>query len=320
MKVIYDIYENRDLIRDSYVAIGSFDGIHRGHKKLIGSAVETAKKHRGKSVVFTFYSHPKEVTNSVNAPKLINSLEEKIYLLEKMGVDYLVLQPFNHEFSNMGPEEFVDRILKEFLDTKEVFVGFNFGFGKGRSADVRDLENLCGKRHIKVREIAPVKVYDRVVSSTGIRNAILSGDLATANSFLGEPLLISGVVVHGKKLGRQMGIPTANLERNNRSYLPYGIYGGSVMIEGDESDREYNAVINIGRNPTLKPGEKSIEIHILDFAEDIYDKRIFVRIIKHLREEKKFISMEELKNQINRDIEIWRKFLKNIENYRDEGI
>ncbi|MGL4945169.1 MAG: bifunctional riboflavin kinase/FAD synthetase, partial [Fusobacteriaceae bacterium] len=281
MKVIYDVYENRDLIRDSYVAIGSFDGIHRGHKKLISSAVETARKHGGKSVVFTFYSHPKEVTNSINAPKLINSLEEKIYLLEKMGVDYLVLQPFNYEFSNMGPEEFVDKILKEFLCTKEVFVGFNFGFGKGRSADVRKLEHLCGKRHIKVREIPPVKVFEKVVSSTGIRNAILSGDLATVNSFLGEPLLISGIVVHGKKLGRQMGIPTANLERNNRSYLPYGIYGGTVVIDGDRPEKEYDVVVNIGRNPTLKPGEKTVEVHILDFAGDIYDKRIFVRIIKH---------------------------------------
>lgn len=320
MKVIYDIFENKDLIKNSYVAIGSFDGIHLGHKKLIGSAVETAKNHGGKSVVFTFYSHPKEVTNRSNAPKLINSLEEKIYLLEKMGVDYLVLQPFNQEFSHMEPDEFVSKVLKKYLETKEVFVGFNFGFGKGRSANVKDLEKFCLEHHIKVREIPPVKVFDRVVSSTGIRHAILNGDLSTVNSFLGEPLLISGIVVHGKKLGRQMGIPTANLERTDRSYLPYGIYGGTVVIDGESLGKEYNALINIGRNPTLKPGEKSIEIHILDFDGDIYDERIFVRIIKHLRDEKKFTSMDALKNQINKDIESWREFLKNIENFVDEEI
>ncbi|MGL5962929.1 MAG: bifunctional riboflavin kinase/FAD synthetase [Fusobacteriaceae bacterium] len=317
MRVIYDIYENRDLIRDSYVAIGSFDGIHRGHKKLIGSAVETAKKNNGKSVVFTFYSHPKEITNSEFTPKLINNLEEKIYLLQKMGVEYLVLQPFNQKFADMEPVEFIDKILKDFLGVKEVFVGFNFGFGKGRSADVKTLESLCRERNIKVREIPPVKVFDKVVSSTGIRDAILRGDLVTVNNFLGEPLLISGIVIHGKKLGRQMGIPTANLERINRSYLPYGIYGGTVTIDGDELDREYNAVINIGRNPTLKPGEKSIEIHILDFSADIYDKKILVRIIKHLRAEKKFSSMEELKNQIHIDIKNWRDFLEKIENFWD---
>lgn len=320
MKLIYDIFENRDLIKNSYVAIGKFDGIHMGHKKLISSAVEAAKKHGGNSVVFTFGNHPTEITDRDNQAKVINTLEEKIYLLEKMGVDYLVLQPFNGEFSQMTPEHFVDVVLKSYLDVKEVFVGFNFGFGKGRGSNVKDLERMCREHQIKVREISPVKVYDKIVSATAIRNFILEGELAQVNAYLGEPLLLSGTVVHGKKLGRAMGIPTANLERRNRSYLPYGIYGGSVEIFGDEEGKEYDAVINIGRNPTLKPGEKSIEVHLLNFEGDLYGKEIFVRMIKHLRDEKKFASMDELRVQIEKDISDWKNFLENIEHLEDRPL
>lgn len=319
MKIIYDIFENRDLIKNSYVAIGKFDGIHVGHKKLIGAAVEAAKTHGGNSVVFTFENHPTELMDRENQAKVINTIGEKIYLLERMGVDYLVLQPFNREFSGMSPDEFVDIVLKKYLDVKEVFVGFNFGFGKGRSSDVKDLERMCMEHKVKVREIPPVKVFDKIVSATAIRNLILNGDLPTVNAYLGEPLILSGTVVHGKKLGRTMGIPTANLERNNRSYLPYGIYGGTVVIGGDESETEYDAVINIGRNPTLKPGERSIEVHLLDFEGDLYGKEIYVRMIKHLREEKKFSSIDELKAQIEADINQWREFIKNIKNLEDRS-
>ncbi|MGL6115507.1 bifunctional riboflavin kinase/FAD synthetase [Cetobacterium sp. SF1] len=308
MIIVNDILNCDIEFKNSYVAIGAFDGIHKGHRELIERAVSDARAKGGKAIIFTFANHPLETIDVARAPKLINSKEEKIHILASLGVDCLIMQPFTKEFANMDPVYFIEKILKEKLDAREIYIGFNFTFGKGGKAKAEDMSNLSREYEIHVNIVSPVTINGEVVSSTSIREKILKGDLEGTNLFLGSPFLIIGEVVHGKKLGRVMGFPTANLKILNKIYPPFGIYGGRVFIEGEGKERD--AVINIGRNPTLKPGEQSIEVHILDFNGDIYHKRIYVRLLKHLRNEKKFGSMEELKETINSDVQNWREYLK----------
>lgn len=308
MKIINDILLCDEEFKNTYVAIGAFDGIHIGHRALITKAVENAKKNGGKSVVFTFLTHPLQTIDVKKAPKLINSIEEKKYIIESLGVDYLIMQPFTQEFSMKTPEEFIYELLRDKLDSKEIFVGFNFSFGKGGHGTVDLLKTVGKEEGIGVTIEEPVMVDEKIVSSTYIRKKLTHGELEKANRCLGEPFLVIGEVVHGRKLGRVMGFPTANLKILDKIYPPFGIYGGKVKIQGEE--KYWDAVINIGRNPTLKPDEKSIEVHILDFNDDIYGKKICVSLMEHLRDEKKFSSMEELKNTINNDVRVWREKIK----------
>ncbi len=305
MKVIVDIQKQNKKLENSYVALGTFDGLHRGHRQIINTAIEEAKKNNGVSVVYTFLNHPLEIVAPEKVPKMINTVEEKIQLLEEIGVDYVVLQTFDKDFSNTEREAFVDEILLDYLGAKELFVGYNYTFAKKGLGTVEYLKSIAKEKNFKVNVMNPIQYNEKVVSSTLIRKLILEGKIEEANEFLGRDFFISGIVEHGKKLGRVLGFPTANLRVNNRAYPPYGIFGGRVRIEGD--DKKYNAVVNIGQNPTLKPGELSIEVHILNFKDDIYGKRINVSLEKHLRNEKKFNSIEELRQGIKNDVDNWRR-------------
>lgn len=308
MKVINGIEDISESYSNLCVAIGTFDGIHYGHRQVIEAAIKKAKEIGGKSLVFTFERHPLELVNKEIAPKLINSKSEKIHILEQIGVDAVLFAKFDREFAGLTPNDFVESILKEKLGAKEVFVGFNFSFGKGGAANVDKLIEI-GKIHgINVNKVAPYEIDNKVVSSTFIRKLIHQGKLDDVEKYLGYPVLIIGEVVHGKKLGRLLGYPTANLKILNKVYPPYGIYGAKVIIEGENFERD--ALVNIGQNPTLKPGEKSVEVYILDFDRYIYGKEILVKIVKFLREEKKFNSMEELKKVIRNDVLQWREYLK----------
>ncbi len=305
MKVIVDIQKSEERLKNSYVALGTFDGVHRGHRVLINSAIEKAKKNGGISVVYTFLNHPLEIIAPERVPKMINTIDEKLRLLEEMGVDYVVLQTFDKEYAKTTKEEFIDKILIEYLGAKEIFVGFNYTFAERGSGNVEYLRKVAPEKGIKLNEIEAIQYKGQILSSTLIRKFILEGKIEEANMFLGRPFFISGEVEHGKKLGRVLGFPTANLKVVNKVYPPFGIFGGTVLIEGEKE--KYNAVVNIGKNPTLKPGELSVEVHILDFNRDIYGKKIDVSIEKHLRDEKKFGSMEELRQGIRNDVENWRK-------------
>lgn len=307
MRVIENIFELEENLQDSYVAIGTFDGVHYGHQKLIKNAVEKAKKNGGKSVVFTFSSHPMELIDISRAPRVINTIEEKLYLLENMGVDCVILQSFTKEFANLTADEFAD-ILKEKVGSKEIFVGFNFSFGEGGKSKTKDLIRLGEERGILVHEIPAVYVDGDLISSTFLRNRILHADIAEINRYLGHRFLIMGEVVHGKKIARELGFPTANIKISTRLYPKNGIYGARVKIEGEDFYR--NGVVNIGVNPTLKPGEKSVEVNILDFDEFIYGKIVAVELEQYLREEKKFSSIDELKRVIGNDVKTWTKVVK----------
>lgn len=305
MKIIVDIQKSEERLKNSYVALGTFDGVHRGHRVLINSAIEKARANGGISVVYTFLNHPLEIIAPERVPKMINTIDEKLRLLEEMGVDYVVLQTFDEEYAKTTKEEFIDKILIEYLGVKEIFVGFNYTFAERGSGNVEYLKKVAPEKGFKLNEIKAIEYKGQILSSTLIRKFILEGKIEEANMFLGRPFFISGEVEHGKKLGRVLGFPTANLKVVNKVYPPFGIFGGTVLIEGEKE--KYNAVVNIGKNPTLKPGELSVEVHILDFNRDIYGKKIDVSIEKHLRDEKKFGSMEELRQGIKNDVENWRK-------------
>lgn len=333
MKLILDVFENKEKIENAYVAIGNFDGVHKGHRALIEKVVQEAKEKNGVSVVFSFMNHTKSVVKEDEVPELINTTEEKLYLLEKLGVDIVVLQPFTQKFCNLTGEEFVEEILIKHLDAKELCVGFNFRFGRGKSHGAEELHKICESHNMSFTKVPAVKVSmedkddsnnKKVISSTLIRDLIVKGEIEKVNAYLGEPYIIIGEVIHGRKLGRVLGFPTANLEMKDKAYLPYGIYGGYAEIIEEEKEnnkdgnnngnlysKRYNVVINIGKNPTLKPGERTIEVHILDFDKDIYGKKLYISVIKYLREEVKFGSMDELKNQIAKDIESWKNQLEN---------
>ncbi len=306
MKIIRDILKGNERLKNSYVALGTFDGVHRGHRVLISEAVKKAKENNGVSVVFTFSNHPLEVIFPDRVPKMINTLEEKLYLLNELGVDYVVLQTFDMDFAKCDREKFIDDILLGALGAKEIFVGFNYTFGDKGAGNTEYLKNICREKNFIVNEVPPVEYEGEVLSSTLIRNLILEGNLDKANRFLGRPFLVSEIVEHGKKYGRMLGFPTANLKVVSKVYPPFGIFGGSTIIEGETE--KYSSVINIGKNPTLKPGELSVEVHILDFNREIYGKRIFVNIEHFLRSEKKFDSFEDLKLGIKQDVENWRKY------------
>lgn len=304
MIVISDILTSKFNFEDTYVAIGNFDGVHYGHKKLIRETVKKAKKDNKMSVVFTFENHPLEILNKDKKFNYINTCEEKLYLLEALGVDCVVSQKLDTHFLEYSPLEFV-RILKNKLKAKELFVGFNFSFGKGGLGRTSDLKYLAELHNIAVTEVEPIMIDNEVVSSSLIRKKILNSDFDGAMKFLGHPMLVIGEVIHGRKIARKLGFPTANIEIKNRLYPPHGIYGAYLQIEDKNSEVLYG-VVNVGINPTLKSGELSLEVHILDFNQDIYGKKVYIQIVEYMREEKKFNSVDELKATIANDVENWR--------------
>ncbi|WP_291258593.1 bifunctional riboflavin kinase/FAD synthetase [Fusobacterium sp.] len=307
IKIVKNILELKEKLENSYVAIGTFDGVHYGHQQLIKMAIDKAKKNEGQAVVFTFSSHPMELINSKKAPKNINTIDEKVYILEDMGVNCIVLQEFSKEFADLKAEEFVD-ILKEKVGSKEIFVGFNFSFGEGGKSNTKDLIRLGEERGIVVNEIPAIYLDEQLVSSTFLRKEVEHRDISEVNRYLGHSFLILGEVVHGKKIARELGFPTANVKMAKRVYPKNGIYGARVKIEGEDFYRY--GVVNIGVNPTLKPGEKSVEVNILDFDEFIYGKIIAVELLEYLREEKKFDSIEELKRVIGNDVKVWTEKIR----------
>lgn len=305
MIVIDDILTSKFEFQDTYVAIGNFDGVHCGHKKLIRETVKKAKQNNKMAVVFTFANHPMEILCKDKKFNHINTNEEKLYLLEALGVDCVILQRLDNHFLEYSPLEFV-RILKNKLKVKEIFVGFNFSFGKGGLGKTSDLKYLAELHNIDVTEVEPVLVDNQIVSSSLIRQKILESNFDDAIKFLGHPMLVIGEVVHGRKIARELGFPTANIDMTNRLFPPFGIYGAYLQIGDKNSEILYGAV-NIGCNPTLKSGEITLEVHILDFDEEIYGKKIYIQIVEFMRKEKKFNSVEELKASIADDVNKWRE-------------
>lgn len=302
MKIIEDIFKVK--LENTYVAIGTFDGVHRGHRELITMTTEKSKKENGKSVVFTFSTHPMDIINHNKTPRFINTIAEKATLLKNMGVDYVILQKFDKKFADMSGEDFV-KLLYENLGCREIFVGFNFSFGVGGKSKTKDLVKFATPYGIKVHIVPAVELDNQVVSSTIIRKMIENEEIEKINKYLGHNFLIEGEVVHGKKLARELGFPTANIKMSKRIYPKTGIYGARVRINGEDFYRD--GVVNIGYNPTLKPGEKSVEVNIFDFDKMIYGKNVEVELIEYLRPEKQFDNIQDLIDTIANDVKIWHE-------------
>lgn len=302
MLVIDDnIIENKE--NKNYVALGSFDGLHYGHLSLVKKTVQVAKEENGKSMVFTYKNHPKTLVSPENVPKLIMDLDTKLQYLEEENVDIVVLRTFTKEFMSITAEDFI-KLLCEDYNVKGIVVGFNFRFGHKNLGDVELLKKLQGKYGYKLYIIDQYNYESEVISSTRIRKALVEGNVSKATEMLSKPYLIKGKVIHGKKLGRTIGFPTANLEFSDKMVIPKkGVYYTNV-IYGDE---KFKGLTSVGNNPTVNGTELTIETFILNFDKMIYGEEIKVYFVERIRDEVKFDSLDEMVNQIKKDEE----FIKN---------
>lgn len=298
MKVFNHIssYESK---KPTVLTIGTFDGVHIGHKKIIERLTKNAEKHDLESVILTFFPHPRMVLQKDSGIKLLNTIDEKIELLNALGLDSLIIHPFDKTFSELSAEEFVKQILIEKLNLKKIVIGYDHRFGKNRTAGIDELIAFGEKYGFEVEQISVQEIDEISVSSTKIRKALDNGEIALANSFLGYDYLFNAVVVEGKKLGRTIGFPTANLKvSEDYKLIPKtGVYIVNTNINGNIK----TGMMNIGTNPTVNGNHQTIEVHILDFDEDIYGKSIQVSFLEKIRDEQKFSSVEELKNQLEKD-------------------
>lgn len=303
MKVIEDNF-NITLDNPTIVVLGSFDGVHLGHRALVEGALRMArdleKRHNIEKVdvmVCTFKNHPLSIINKERCPKLIMDNSEKINVFKKLGVDILNFMNFNEEFMKISPISFILNLINKYR-AKGIVVGFNYRFGYKNTGDVSLLEEKSKQLGYELKVINPVKSSEEVISSTVIRACLEEGDVEKANDYLGRPFMVYGKVVPGRRIGRTIDIPTANIDYDKSFVIPKcGVYGTVVEVDGSL----YKGITNIGNNPTVSGKETTLETHILDFDKQIYGYTIKVFFIEKLRVEKKFRSIDELKKQLFSD-------------------
>ncbi len=300
MHVYHQISELSGLT-NSIVTIGTFDGVHLGHQKIIKRLVELKNKQGGEIVVFTFDPHPRKVLFPEQKDlKLITSTSEKCEILKQFGVDHVLVFPFTKEFSQMQANDYISEVIAKGLKTKTLVIGYDHRFGSNREGNIDTLKGFASTYHFNVEEIPAQEINQLNVSSTRIRKAIEEGDIQTANEFLGYSFFITGKVVRGKQLGRTIGYPTANILIGNEDKLipKIGVYAVNVLI-GKQS---YKGMLNIGINPTTDTDNTiKTEVNIFDFDQDIYEESIKVEFVKRIRNEKKFANLDELKQGLAND-------------------
>jgi len=307
MRVVRSLEKIPGEFRDAFVTIGNFDGVHLGHVPILKKLIEEAHRENSKALVITFDPHPKKILRPDIRPfYLLTSVEEKIKLLEDIGIDRLILIPFDLKFSKMTAESFVCDILWDKLHIRKIFVGHDYSFGKSKTGNKIFLAEFGKKLGFEVDIIDAVKLDEETISSTRIRHLILEGDVNEAARLLGRPYNISGIVAPGKKRGSILGIPTANIKPDKELIPAQGVY---AVISHLEKER-YKGVLNIGFNPTFSDTDLSVEVYLLDFSGDIYGKKVDVLFIERIRDEVKFENPEQLVRQIRRDIDEARTILK----------
>lgn len=286
--------------KNSVITIGTFDGVHKGHQKLIERINAVAERISGESIIITFHPHPRIVINPQDRSlRLLNTLEEKISLLEKYGIDNLVIVPFSRDFSEQDAEDYVRQFLVRNFSPGHIVIGYDHKFGRNRSGDFNLLKNMQKQFGYELEEISKETLSDIDISSTKIRAALSTGDISLANDLSGHPYQLSGTVVKGLQNGRKLGYPTANIQCGDEYKLvpKCGIYAVKVHYAGTV----YNGMLSIGFNPTFGGSEQTIEVNILDFDKEIYGEQLTIEFVQYLRDEKKFESIEALIDAIRTD-------------------
>jgi riboflavin kinase / FMN adenylyltransferase len=288
-------------LRDAVVTIGTFDGVHTGHQKIITQLKQETEKIRGESVLITFDPHPRKVLDPSKPLQLITILDEKIELLEKQGIDHLVIAPFTRAFADLSAEAYIQDFLINKFQPHTVIIGYDHRFGHDRMGDYHLMESFAEKLNFQLTEIPEHIVDSIIVSSTKIRQAIARGDMEIANDLLGYPFFFQGKIIEGKKLGRKLGFPTANIEIRDADKLIPG--NGVYAVEATLHEQVYEGMMNIGIRPTLNDGLFMIEVNLFDFDEEVYGSELRVHVKKFMRPEIKFPGLDALKVQIAKDKE-----------------
>lgn len=297
---IYHGLEDFKPLDYAVVTSGTFDGVHLGHQKILHRVNEIARKYDGESVLITFWPHPRLVLYPEDTSlKLLNTFEEKAELLREQGIDHLLRIPFTKEFSKLTSEEFIQQVLIKTIATKKLVIGYDHRFGNNREGSFDYLKANSGKYGFEVEEILRQDIDDVAVSSTKIRNLLLEGDLSEATLLLGSPYSLRGRVVKGKKIGRMIGFPTANIEIDFKHKLIPA--DGSYAVKINIRKQLFKGMLNIGYRPTVGGAKRTIEVHIFNFSEDIYGDELVILFIKRIRNELKFADIDALKDQLKKD-------------------
>lgn len=285
--------------KPTVVTIGTFDGVHLGHKKIIERLVTQANISGYESVILTFFPHPRMVVQKDATVKLLNTLGERSKILQHTGLDSLIIHPFTKEFSRLSAEDFVEQILVKALHTKHIIIGHDHRFGRNRTADITHLRNFGEHFGFEVSEITAQEINHVAISSTKIRTALAEGKIDVANAFLGYDYLLTGTVVNGNGIGKTIGYPTANIHiPEDYKLIPKT---GSYVVRSEIFGKKVFGMMNIGKNPTVNGLKQTIEVHFFDLDQDLYGQEVQISLLSYLRDEIKFASVEKLKNQLLKD-------------------
>ncbi|WP_281227172.1 bifunctional riboflavin kinase/FAD synthetase [Flavobacterium aquiphilum] len=303
MKIFHSINDfqiaSGENAKKTILTLGTFDGVHFGHKKILEKITQNTENGKYESLVLTFFPHPRMVLQADSDIKLLNTIDEKIELLDKIGIQNLVIHPFDESFSRLTAEEFVKNILVDQFHIHKIIIGHDHRFGRNRTANIDDLKAFGEQYDFEVEEISAQEIKEVSVSSTKIRNALNDGKVALANEYLGYNYSLTGTITKGKQLGRTIGFPTANLKiAESFKLIPKN---GVYIVKSVINSKTVQGMMNIGFNPTVEGKHQTIEINYFDFDEDLYDQKITVSILERIRSEQKFESVELLKEQLNKD-------------------
>jgi riboflavin kinase/FMN adenylyltransferase len=309
LKIFHSINEFHS-DKKTILTLGTFDGVHIGHRSILKKLNENTENGKFESVVLTFFPHPRIVLQGKSDLKLLNTINEKIDLLDKIGIQNLIIHPFDANFAELSAEEFVKTILVDQLHIQKIIIGYDHRFGKNRTANIDDLTAFGLKYGFEVEQLSAQEINEISISSTKIRTALEDGEINLANEYLGYAYFLSGTVVKGKQLGRTIGFPTANIELEEAYKLvpKNGVY----VVAAEIDEKTVYGMMNIGFNPTVHGKNRTIEVHFFDFDSDIYDSHIRVAILQRIRSEEKFESVELLTNQLKKDRDFSKHYLQNL--------
>ncbi len=308
METVHSIFDFTPT-HETYVTIGTFDGVHIGHQKIVKDLVKQAHDNNKKSALLTFFPHPRMVLQKEASIELINTIEERKKLLEKTGLDYLIIHPFSREFSRLSALDFVRDVLVNQLNVSKLIIGYDHHFGKNREGNIEQLTEYSHIYNFKVQEIPAQDIDTVAVSSTKVRRALKEGLLKTANKYLGYNFTITGKVVNGKKIGHKIGFPTANIEiKEDYKLIPKA---GVYIVKSIIKNNTFYGMMNIGNRPTLNGSHQTIEVNYFNFSEDLYNQILEIELLYFLRNEEKFNSLEALTEQLKQDKLASLEFINN---------